>query len=157
MQTAAPWRGAQTIAGLQQSFEHANVLLQLVAATLFHRGIAYKQNPGTCIQQHHSQTLHGNVHGCSHPLNFYGLSQPPGLSVPPARRRRGAVGLLDCPLQAPVPIRGRPGSVTQSTAGSQPCLPALLDAFPTAHSACLPSCVLSTHHRLQIPQHKKGL
>lgn len=79
----------------------------------------------------------------------------PGLSVPPARHRLGAVNLLDCPLRAPVPIRGRSGSITQSSAGSEPCLSALLDAAPTAHSACLPSYVLSTHHRLQIPQHKK--
>lgn len=120
MQTAAPWQGGQTIAGWKQSLEPTNLLLQLVAATLFHREIAYGQNLGTHIHQHCSQPLHGNAQGCSHPLNFYDLS----LSVPPARHRPGAVSLLDCPLWAPVPIRGRSGSITPSTAGSQPCLPA---------------------------------
>jgi len=47
-------------------------------------------------------------------------------------------------------MRGKPGCGPQSAAGSQsargqPCLPALLGAFPIAQ-----------HHRLQIPQRKKG-
>lgn len=50
IQTAAPWQGRQTTARLKQNFECTNLLLQLVAATLIHRGIAYKLIPGTCIQ-----------------------------------------------------------------------------------------------------------
>lgn len=156
MQTAGPWQGGQTIARLKQNFEHTNLLLQLVAATLFHRGM-----PKSKTQDLHSATLFSATPWkrlrLQPSLELLWFIPAPGLSVPPARHRLGAVNLLDCPLRAPVSIRGRSGSTTQSTAGSEPCLSALLDAAPTAHSACLPSCALSTHHRLQITQHKKSL
>lgn len=114
MQTAAPWA---------KGTDHREVKAKLwtyksIAATLFHRGIAFKQNPGTCIQPLYSQPLHDNVQGYSHLLNFYDLSQPQAW-VCHLTDRLGVVHLLDCPLWAPIPTRGRSGNVTQSTGGSQ--------------------------------------